>query len=619
MSKMLAGWSDAVSRVASFTDRVPRSFSILLVFVAALIPRLYRAVTDMGPVACDEIFQSVEVAHKLAFGRGFLYWEWSEGVRSYVLPGFLAGLYRLLDIVGVRDPYALAAGLKGLLALLHAGGWVFLFLFLALFLSRFSAILVAVASGILYAGVFASARTLGETVSMPFLFAALYFAARALDDDRGGGALFAGLLAGIAFAVRFQTLFFSAGLGLVLLLVAYRRRTAVPFFVAGFAGILVLTGLIDLIVWGRFLRSVVKYFDFNVLQDGASRFGREAWTYYFTVFPKLYPWLLIVPAVVATAIGIFFRRTAMLIVPLALYVLPHLMIPHKEVRFLFPAYALFGLWAVVGWERLSILAAPRHRPVAALFAVGIALFAGLFHTRHIEPSWAQAHPLNNAENMEPSFALGRIPDIKKGFVLNLQQDFSGGHAYFHANADIQYVRFIHEARPILFSELRHDLPGRYFAIRKKDEKHFAQYLPFLAKVAETPAWGIYRRDRMAVIEPEKIPLARLATPKRDGAAWDAPGTVRVWENGLRVSLDAVRNDGVVELSADNNDRYELLFNRGGVTVGRVIAEPQRGKEGLVIHRLEVPVPARDQGYDEIVIIPSGGDGVFSVGHLLLEN
>ncbi|HSA33891.1 MAG TPA: hypothetical protein P5077_09225 [bacterium] len=615
---MLAGWSDAVSRIASLTERAPRSVLILFVFAATLIPRLYRAFTDMGPVACDEIFQSVEVAHNLAFGRGFLYWEWSEGVRSYVLPALLAGSYRLLDLVGVRDPYMLAAGLKGMLALLHAGGWVFLFLFLAIFLTRFSAILVAVGSGLLYAGIFASVRTLGETVSMPFLLGALYFAARALDEDRGARAVFAGLLAGIAFAIRFQTLFFSAGLGLVLLLVARRRRAVVPFFVAGFAGILILTGLVDLFVWGGFLRSVVKYFDFNVLQDGASRFGRETWTYYFTTFPKLYPWLLIVPALVAAVIGICFRRTAMLVVPLAFYVLPHLMTPHKEVRFLFPVYALFGLLAVLGWERLSILAAPRHRPVAAVLAVAIALSSGLFHTRRIEPSWAQAHPLNNAENMEPSFALGRIPDIKKGFVLGLQQDFSGGHAYFHASADIQYVRFVHEARPILFSELRRDLPGRYFAIRKREEKHFAQYLPFLAKVAETPAWGIYRRERMAVIEPEKIPLSRLAKPKREGAAWDAPGTVRVWENGLRVSLDAPRNEGLLELSTDNNDRYELSFNHGGVTVGRVIAEPQRSKEGLVIHRLEVPVPAREQGYDEIVIMPSGGDGVFSVGHLLLE-
>lgn len=616
---MLAGWSAAVARAASFTERSPLSLSAFLVFFAALVPRSYRALTDMGPVACDEIFQSVEVAHKLAFGRGFLYWEWSEGVRSYVLPGFLAGIYRLLDLVGVRDPYTLAAGLKGFLALLHAGGWVFLFLSLALFLSRFSALMVAVASGLLYAGVFASVRTLGETVSMPFLFAALYFAARSLDDDRGVAAVFAGLSAGAAFAVRFQTLFFSAGIGIVLLIAARRRRTAIPLFMAGFTGILILTGLIDLIVWGRFLRSVVKYFDFNVLQDGASRFGREAWTYYFTVFPKLYPWLLIVPAIVASVVGIFFRRAAMIVVPLILYILPHLMTPHKEVRFLFPAYALFGLLAMVGWERLSILAAPRHRPVAALLAVAIALSAGLFHTRRIEPSWAQAHPLNNAENMEPSFALGRIPDIKKGFVLNLQQDFSGGHAYFHANADIQYVRFLHEARPLLFSELRRDLPGRYFAIRKKDERQFAQYLPFLAKVAETPSWGIYRRDREAVLEPEKIPLSRLATHQREGAAWDAPGTVRVWENGLRVSLGTVRNEASVELSADNNDRYDLSFNRGGAPVGRVVAEPQRGKEGLVIHHLDIPASARDRGYDEIVITPSGGDGVYSVGHLLLEN
>jgi hypothetical protein len=618
MLKFLDTLSSAAGRGESFVARLSLPVTALIVFIAALIPRLYFAVTSMGPVACDEIFQSVEVGHKIAFGRGFLYWEWTEGVRSYVMPGFFAGIYRMLDLFGVRDPYLLTVGVKSVLAILHAAGWVFLFLFFALFLVRARAFLIVVASGFLYVGAFVAVRTLGEAVSIPFLLAALYFTGAAMKRDTRKDALYAGLFAGIAFAFRFQSLFFSAGLFLVLLIAASCRRPVIVHFAGGFLAILSLIGILDLLTWGDFLHSLVRYVDFNVVRDGASRFGREKWSYYFAVLPKLYSWPLIIPAVLAMAVGLFSRRFAALIVPMALYTLLHVIVPHKEVRFLFPVYVLFGVIALFAWERLSLLAAPRHRPLAALIAVAIPLFLATGHTLRMAPTWAQAHPQNNAENMEPSFALGRIPDIKKGFVLDLQQDFSGGHAYFHANADIQYLRFPQESRGLLSAELGRNLPGRYFALRKKDERLFSQYLPFMEKIDETPAWDIYRRKKDAVMEPITVLPEELSRPKRAGAAWDAPGTVRVTGSGIRIPLGAVRNDTALELSADNNDQYELRLQRGKMVVGRLEVLPQKGKDGLVLHRLTVPRAAVEQGYDTIIVIPSDGDGVYSVGHLILS-
>ena len=38
----------------------------------------------------DEIFQSVEQAHRLVFGNGLIPWEYRDGLRSYIFPGLLS-------------------------------------------------------------------------------------------------------------------------------------------------------------------------------------------------------------------------------------------------------------------------------------------------------------------------------------------------------------------------------------------------------------------------------------------------------------------------------------------------------------------------------------------------
>ena len=36
----------------------------------------------------DQTYQTLEPAHYLAFGKGFLTWEWHTGIRSWVYPSF---------------------------------------------------------------------------------------------------------------------------------------------------------------------------------------------------------------------------------------------------------------------------------------------------------------------------------------------------------------------------------------------------------------------------------------------------------------------------------------------------------------------------------------------------
>ncbi|MFP2899820.1 hypothetical protein ACLEQD_26075, partial [Corallococcus sp. 4LFB] len=79
--------------------------------------RLYRALHDDGIYWPDEVYQSLEPAHRLVYGYGLVAWEFVEGARNWALPALVAGLLGLGRLVGLTDP----AGYLGLVKAFFAG------------------------------------------------------------------------------------------------------------------------------------------------------------------------------------------------------------------------------------------------------------------------------------------------------------------------------------------------------------------------------------------------------------------------------------------------------------------------------------------------------------------
>ncbi|XP_014211663.1 GPI mannosyltransferase 3-like [Copidosoma floridanum] len=55
----------------------------------------------------DEYWQSLEVAHKLTFGYGYLTWEWLIGIRSYFYPFIFSILYSILKFLNFDNVHLL--------------------------------------------------------------------------------------------------------------------------------------------------------------------------------------------------------------------------------------------------------------------------------------------------------------------------------------------------------------------------------------------------------------------------------------------------------------------------------------------------------------------------------
>ena len=57
----------------------------------------------------DEYWQAQEVAHRSAFGYGYLTWEWRERIRSILHPWCFAVAYQLVACLGLGDTELVAS------------------------------------------------------------------------------------------------------------------------------------------------------------------------------------------------------------------------------------------------------------------------------------------------------------------------------------------------------------------------------------------------------------------------------------------------------------------------------------------------------------------------------
>src|SRR5579871_4225667 len=85
------------------SDRAGALLLIAILATGAAL-RIWLSFHDDGIYWPDEIYESLEPAHRLVFGYGLVSWEFIEGARNWALPGFVAAVLRLCAAVGLNDP-----------------------------------------------------------------------------------------------------------------------------------------------------------------------------------------------------------------------------------------------------------------------------------------------------------------------------------------------------------------------------------------------------------------------------------------------------------------------------------------------------------------------------------
>src|SRR5579863_8082206 len=470
---------------------------VAMILVVAAVPRLALAICDQGIFWPDEIFQSLEQAHRVAFGYGFIPWEFQDGARSWLFPGIFALLWKGAAAAGVQSSIALV-----LLAKLFMVAVALVGIYATIRIAeRLGGAAAGVLAGLLAATFPASLifghRCMTEMASGPALAMAVWFW---LAGDRRRMFL-AGLLAALAIFLRYQNVLVAIGL-LVALIVSARRREAIAFVAGGAVGLLG-GGILDWLTWGGPFHSLVAYLRYNLVEGRSADYGVSAWSYYLET-----AWSStgVSSLVIATGVIAAWGRARALVAVAAAFVVVHSLIAHKEYRFVMSVMPLLLALSAVGLQTLlarlehAIVSRWRHLPAAV---VGIAMSA-LMVVKAVDATFASTGQWSNeAEGAESvwhhwegaNLALadvGRRGDLCGALLAGLGAAWSGGFTYLHR--DVPFLTLDDAATP---GEL---LP-------------FANHLILSARVEPPPGyvavrefrgWSVRRRDGGCATPPRQL-------------------------------------------------------------------------------------------------------------------
>lgn len=402
------------------------------VFVLAVIVRMLPVSLFPSIAFADEVFQTLEQAHRLVFGYGSVPWEFQYGARSWLLPGILAGLMRIGAWIGNSPVYYLAV-IHLVLAALSAGACVCAYLWGRRFYGIWGGAIAAVLSILWPDNVYFGARTLFECVAAPLLVIAIYLVEPGYRVESKRRLAVAGALLGLAVAIRLQV---APAVAVILLWMAFDtpRQRLVPL-VAGMAGVTLVAGGLDAVTWGYPFASMWRNFDYNLNYGVGEFFGTEPWYfyarklfYYWNVFAIVIPLLALWGA----------RRVPVIVLAAAAVLLAHSFVAHKEFRFIYPAILLLTIAAGVGMADLAtrILIMWRLRPAicAACFVLPTALLAALVASSpRYQPQWQSGRSVLEADQF--------VSSLKSVCGLGAWMGYAG-QTYLHRDMPVYFT--VHE-------------------------------------------------------------------------------------------------------------------------------------------------------------------------------
>ena len=318
--------------------RTKKVFAWVALLGSAFALRIGLAVSSPNIFFPDEIFQTLEPAHRLVFGYGVISWEWRLGIRSWVFPTFLAGVMRATAWVsswasnspgsassGYVVGTAIVLSLISLVTIWFGYAWA----------KRASgtaaAIVAAIACSFFFGFVYFAPKALNEVVAAHVLLPGLYLGVYGEKFGERKRLFLAGFLCALAACLRIQLL---PALLFAMVYFCYPRwRSRISAVAAGAAVPVFFFGAVDWITWSYPWQSFILYYKENVVSGP----GKE-----LTLVQPWYWYALVLLVLLGPAVLLLFhgaRRSPFLAIFCAIVVISHSVIPHKEIRFIYPILA----------------------------------------------------------------------------------------------------------------------------------------------------------------------------------------------------------------------------------------------------------------------------------------
>ena len=311
---------------------------VIKIYLTGVLVFLVTAWFSAGYNQFDEHFQILEFAGlKLGLTQASnLPWEYSCMMRPALQPMVAYTIFKTSSFFGITSPFLVAFFIRLLSAFITL---VSIHLVIRCFSPEIANRKMVKAFILLsfllwfipYNGVrFASETIAGRVFLIGLAFFLLQKKLRAIDY------LITGFLLGISFVTRYQEAFMVIGFAAWLIIIKKTGLRNFSIFSAGTILATLLGVLIDRWYYGQWVLTSWNYFMQNILLGKASGFGVSPWWYYMeqTFMNAIPPFSLIF--ILAVFLYFIVYPKNLITWTLAPFLALHFLIPHKEIRFLFP-------------------------------------------------------------------------------------------------------------------------------------------------------------------------------------------------------------------------------------------------------------------------------------------
>ena len=303
-----------------------------------------------------------------------------------------------------------------------------------------------------------SVKQLVEMVCIPPLLASYYFILKSEWKDIKA-IILAGIMAGIAVGIRYQTGLIYLGIGVVFILqnlnfsIRKYRGLIVLSLIAG--AVFFLTQISDLILWKEPFAQLKAYIGHNTHNSG--NYVNSPWyNYALTLIAFLIP-----PISLMILFGFFreWKRHLLFVFPAVLFLVFHSLYPNKQERFILPILPLIVIIGVIGWNKFREASRywnnhPKlHKGVWTFFWIINTLVLLAFSTAYTKKQY-----------VESMVWLSRQDDISRFIVENSNvEGFTMVPKYYYNSWDFQFeLNKQHTAKylqPRIIEEGEHPYPN----------------------------------------------------------------------------------------------------------------------------------------------------------------
>lgn len=340
-----------MKKIKQFWEEKPLESLLLIGFLT----RLIAVVFSKGFGMFDDHFLVVESAQSWVDGTDYNNWlPWTPGNEgptghSFLYSGIHFVLFYLMKLLYIED----AQVKMFIIRFLHSL-WSLLTIYFGYKITqKISNDKNARGVGLLLALYWffpwISVRNLVEVVIIPLLIWAIWILITFHDKSKFTVKyIFAGVLLGLAFSIRFQSALFILGIGLALIVMSNYRAILgllIGFIVTTF----VFQGFVDWILWGKPFSEMRVYIQYNI--DHSKDYIVSSWYTYLLLTGGI----LIPPFSIMLFSGfvVSWRKHLLIFLPTFIFLLFHSIFPNKQERFILTIIPFIILLGTIGWDNIS--------------------------------------------------------------------------------------------------------------------------------------------------------------------------------------------------------------------------------------------------------------------------